>query len=111
RSAVHARQQVNNPASATSPLTSSRLSAPPHSSLCPNATLAAFPLRGRFEESLEAFHHLGAVAFAFGGGNLSLQAPNGVRASGRQRLFNLFPNRAEFFCSDHNSISNRSHKS
>jgi hypothetical protein len=33
---------------------------------------AVFPLPGRFEETLEAFHYLGAVASAFGGGNLSL---------------------------------------
>jgi hypothetical protein len=68
-----------------------------------------FLLPGRFEESLEAFHHFGAVAFAFGGGNLSFQALNGVRIGGSQCLFNFFPNRAEFFGSDHNNASNTSH--
>jgi hypothetical protein len=73
--------------------------------------LPLFPLAGRFKEALEAFQHLGAVAFAFTGGNLSLQALNWVRARGSQRLSNLFPNRAEFFCSDHNNASNRFHNS
>jgi len=50
--------------------------------LVPNTMLAVFPLPWRFEEALEAFHHLGALAFPFGVGNLSLQSPNWVHATG-----------------------------
>jgi hypothetical protein len=56
--------------------------------------LAVLPLPGRFEESRQSFHDLGAVAFAFGGGNLSLQAPNRVLPGGSQGLLYLFAKRA-----------------
>src|SRR5262249_43703491 len=94
---------------ARSALTSSHGTTPSLLRFCPQATLSAFPLPGRFEGLLETFHHLRAVGFALGGGNLSLQTLNWVRARGCQRLFNLFPDRAEFLGSDHNNHSNRSH--